>query len=112
MEDHQLKCITICLSIDYSKDLHDTLPLLKKMVIYRTLLVRALSFLKYNLCLLEFPDLNRLTPLIFIKLELEYDFSKNEFGNFSYNTHMCYKDAENILLWITEFGVMWIYSIT
>lgn len=30
----------------------------------------------------------------------------------SYNTHMCYKDAENILLWITEFGVMWIYSIT
>lgn len=96
--------------IDYSKDLHDSLPLLKKMVIYRTLLVRALSFLKYSLCL-EFPDLNRLIPLIFIKLELEYDFSKNEFGNFSYNTHMCYKDAENILLWVTKFGVMWIFSI-
>lgn len=24
--------------------------------------------------------------------------------------HMCYKDAENILLWVTEFGVMWIFS--
>lgn len=97
--------------IDYSEDLHDTLPLVKKIVIYRTLLVRALSFLKYSLCLLGFPDLKRLTPHIFIKLELQYDFSKNEFGNFNYNTHMCYKDAENILLWVTKFGVMWIFSV-